>query len=478
MNAPLERSPDGAAREVDDLYAQEMRRLLRTDVLPRRRWGRALDAGCGSGELDLLLAAACDEVVAIDQDLDAVRRAAELIGGAGARNVVVRRAALGELDPAQRFDLIAAVDVLEGQDDAAALDALARLLAPGGTLFLTARSGPGEPRGYTREQLFARLSTRFRVERCAYFGASLVPLAFVLPRALQSGRPAMADVGLGARVLRRVLRAEATRSDLPCGTALVSVSRSREDPGAPPEPRPKWPKIIPLESAERRAQSDAFMERWHELLPERFGLLERFNHGHPARSAPAGFRRTLELGAGRGEHLDRERLTPEQRRGYHMLELRDGMCRIIRERHPDAIVIQGDCQRRLDFPDGHFDRVLAIHVLEHLPDLPAAVREAWRLCDKARGVLHVVIPCEGGLAYGLARRVSAQRVYESAFGVSYLHHIEREHINEPREVLEELAPYFEVVEREFFPLQVPSVHLNLVIGLTLRPRATPLREPR
>ena len=39
------------------------------------------------------------------------------------------------------------------------------------------------------------------------------------------------------------------------------------------------------------------------------------------------------------------------------------------------------------------DRVLAIHVLEHLPDLPRAVAEMHRLCNKATGKLYVVLPC-------------------------------------------------------------------------------------
>ena len=45
--------------------------------------------------------------------------------------------------------------------------------------------------------------------------------------------------------------------------------------------------------------------------------------------------RTLELGAGRGEHLEWESLTAAQRRGYHMLELRANLCQVIRERHPE-----------------------------------------------------------------------------------------------------------------------------------------------
>ena len=35
--------------------------------------------------------------------------------------------------------------------------------------------------------------------------------------------------------------------------------------------------------------------------------------------------------------------------------------------------------------DGYFDRILAVHVLEHLPNLPAAIRECYRLCNKTKG---------------------------------------------------------------------------------------------
>ena len=141
-----------------------------------------------------------------------------------------------------------------------------------------------------------------------------------------------------------------------------------------------------------------------------------------------------------------------------------------RKRLPQVRAAVGDCQERLNFPDGHFDRVLAIHVLEHLPNLPAAVREMARVCEPGRGVLSVVIPCEGGWAYGLARRISAQRIFERRYQQPYRWFIEREHLNRPHEILRELERHFTVVHRAWFPLGLPSVELNLCLGLTLRPR--------
>jgi ubiquinone/menaquinone biosynthesis C-methylase UbiE len=235
-----------------------------------------------------------------------------------------------------------------------------------------------------------------------------------------------------------------------------------------------WPKTFPPLTAERERIRDDFMKYWHEVLPRRYGLIDRFNHTYPVRTAPAGFMRTLEIGAGIGEHLEYETLTPEQEANYHALELRENMSREIRRRFPGVRTVTADCQQRLPFPDGYFDRVLAVHVLEHLPDLPAAVREMYRVCDKERGVVSIVIPCEGGLAYALARRISAQRIFEKRYKQSYQWFIEREHLNRPAEILGLLDRYFTKTGAKYFPLAVPFVFCNLVIGVTLEPRKEPL----
>lgn len=235
---------------------------------------------------------------------------------------------------------------------------------------------------------------------------------------------------------------------------------------------PAWPKSIPPLTAEQQAVSDDFVRHWHEVLPKRYGFVDNFNHRYPVKHAPKDFVRTLEIGAGLGTHLEYERLSPEQEGNYTALELRENMAAGIRENHPNVKTSVGDCQERLPFPDGHFDRVLAIHVLEHLPNLPAAVREAHRVCHPGRGVFSVVIPCEGGFAYRLARRMSAQRVFEKRYQQSYDWFIRREHLNQPAEILAELAAYFETAHRSWFPLGLPSVALNLCIGLTLHPKAS------
>ena len=114
--------------------------------------------------------------------------------------------------------------------------------------------------------------------------------------------------------------------------------------------------------------------------------------------------------------------------------------------------------------------MLAIHVLEHLPNLPAALDEVARvLAPEGRFV--AVIPCEGGLAYSLARRLTSKRLFEREFGRDYDWFIRSEHINVPWEIKGELEKRFHVADARYFPLRIPSVSVNLIIGLTMRPRA-------
>lgn len=232
----------------------------------------------------------------------------------------------------------------------------------------------------------------------------------------------------------------------------------------------KWPKVFPPLTAEQQRISNDFMKHWHEVLPRRFGMIDRFNHNYCVKHAPANFSRTLEIGAGIGEHLNYEKLTPEQKKNYYCLELRENMSEEIRRRFPEVQTITGDCQEALPVVDGFFDRILAVHVLEHLPNLPKCIEQMYRVCDKERGVFSVVIPCEGSTAYTMARKISAQRIFEQRYKQPYKWFIEREHVNKPYEIYEALAPYFRVDSRRFFPLPIPMEFCNLVIGLTLRPR--------
>ncbi len=229
--------------------------------------------------------------------------------------------------------------------------------------------------------------------------------------------------------------------------------------------RYKWPKNLPPLTAEQQAISDDFMRRWLAALPKKYGAISRFNHHYPTRFLPqqAQFR-TIEIGAGDGEHLAVEQLG---RQDYHCIELRKNVADVLRRRFPSATTTIANCQDVLPYPDKYFDRALAIHVLEHLPRLPDAISELRRIL-RPGGILSIVIPCDPGLAYGLARKISAERMFKKLYEMPYDWLIRREHINSPAEILTLLRANFVEVDRAYFPSGIPVLNLNLVIGATFR----------
>lgn len=235
----------------------------------------------------------------------------------------------------------------------------------------------------------------------------------------------------------------------------------------------KWPKLFPALTPEQVIISNDFVQHWHDVLPSRYGIVDRFNHNYVVKMAPKEFHRTLEIGAGNGEHLNYEQLTPEQRKNYVAVDIRENMVAEFRKKFPDVRCEVADCEKTMDFETGYFDRILAIHILEHLTNLPAAVKELYRLCNKTRGTLSIVIPCEGSLLYSLSRKISAQRIFEKRYGQSYDWFISREHVNRPHEIFEELAPYFSLVTSHYWPIPAKINFFNLCIGATFEPKNQP-----
>ncbi|KOG51588.1 SAM-dependent methyltransferase [Streptomyces griseoflavus] len=111
-----------------------------------RRFGSALDVGCGSGDLARLLAARASTVHGIDSDPEIITRARELTPASTPVTFTTADAPTGI--PAGSYDVITCVAVLHHLPLADALTAFRRHLARGGTLVILGLSRPATPVDY------------------------------------------------------------------------------------------------------------------------------------------------------------------------------------------------------------------------------------------------------------------------------------------------------------------------------------------
>lgn len=224
-----------------------------------------------------------------------------------------------------------------------------------------------------------------------------------------------------------------------------------------------WPKVVPPLTEKQQKARESFMLLWHQQLPTKYGVVERFNHGFPAKLPLKPGGKTLEIGAGIGGHLPYEDLSQQD---YHCLEYREEFCKILATKIPSERVHCGDIQVQTPWPEAQFDRVVAIHVLEHLPNLPAALKEIRRVL-KPGGVLDIVIPCEGGFAHTMGRKVSAERLFKKHFHMDFTPICKNEHVNTFPEIYSLLKESFEFTNQSYFPLLIPYYSLNFVAGFRL-----------
>ena len=142
FEAAYTRSPDPWASAAPRYRYQARKYEQIMALLPDRRFGRALDLGCGLGLLSQHLAGRCDSVLGIDVAAAALGHARTR--AAGIPNLTFAQGDLRDLSPALdgRFDLVVLADTLcclspLGDDLLKALGTrIADLLAPGGVCLL------------------------------------------------------------------------------------------------------------------------------------------------------------------------------------------------------------------------------------------------------------------------------------------------------------------------------------------------------
>ena len=201
----------------------------------------------------------------------------------------------------------------------------------------------------------------------------------------------------------------------------------------------------------------------HNMDSTLAGRLLQKSHRLLESTLPAGSRsgRVLEVGAGSGHHY-----AYVQRDGieYVMSDADDGMLALARTRHAaqvasGGLVIEKQDACRLTYPDGSFDRLIATHVLEHIPN-PVAVLREWNRVVRKDGLISLVLPCDPGLAWRIGRSFGPRR-NSSKLGLPYDYMQAAEHINPIFNLVVFIRHHFEDVSELWYPARVGLPDINL-----------------
>ncbi len=179
------------------------------------------------------------------------------------------------------------------------------------------------------------------------------------------------------------------------------------------------------------------------------------------------FSRVLEIGAGTGEHLKYVRHSYDN----YILSDHDASALEVAKKKLSSSSFSGlsyDLQSGGDlrYADDSFDRVIAVHVLEHIYYPHIAIKE-WARVIKAGGVLSVLIPTDPGIAWRVGRHLGPRR-NAIAQGIAYDYVMAREHVNSCVNLVALLKHYFPNHKQAWWPLKFSSVDMNLFYAFHAR----------
>lgn len=170
-----------------------------------------------------------------------------------------------------------------------------------------------------------------------------------------------------------------------------------------------------------------------------------------------------DIGCGQGTHRSYFKGDPSS---LIEIDIRLSSLRRIRNQRPDAILIQADATC-LPFRTASIESLVSVYTLEHLYYLKEAVAESSRIVA-GEGRFFVGIPCEGGLAWNLGRKLTSERVMSKKFDLDYGKYIALEHCNTAIAIVDELLKSFRIIRSSFFPLGwVSMISTNLTLTLEL-----------
>lgn len=183
----------------DDPYANAKYEII-LDYLKKKSVKTVLNAGCGSGELSLILAQSGYDVTGIDAEGKYIALARQNAKKINAKNCHFVVSKIEKYKPNHQFDSVIATDVLEHiANDRKAFKSLAQLTKEDGLTIITVPAGQylfglhdkrlGHFRRYSRNSLENIVPKELKVNQIRYFGFLLIPAAFLLSHLLQVSYP-------------------------------------------------------------------------------------------------------------------------------------------------------------------------------------------------------------------------------------------------------------------------------------------------
>ena len=194
-----------------------------------------------------------------------------------------------------------------------------------------------------------------------------------------------------------------------------------------------------------RGLSASVLRNTHALVERPFG-------------PDAVFRQVLEVGAGTLAHLPfvRHRFDRYIASDFDQSVL-DAVKDAPRPKGVELLKLDGSS---LPFEDSSFNRLIATHVLEHVPFPHLAIQE-WVRVLKPGGVLSLILPCDPGWAWRLGRYLGPRKQAEKA-GLPYDYYMAREHINSIFNLDQLLKYHFPKREITWWPMRLPFPDINLI----------------
>lgn len=180
----------------------------------------------------------------------------------------------------------------------------------------------------------------------------------------------------------------------------------------------------------------------------------------------------LEIGAGDIRHLKYLKGKP---RGYILSDISNEMMKFAQAKLNEKNIchesILLERNQLLPLDDSSVDVIVSFYSLEHLYPLRSYLEEMHRVL-KPGGRLIGAIPAEGGIAWGVGRKITSAHWFNKNTTINHNKIMCWEHPNFADQIIQELSLVFDQNHIHFWPLPwLPLIDFNLILRLDFQKKA-------